>query len=175
MDITMKEASNYRLLHTMIRVKDLEKSIAWFEKGVDLGCSNCAYLLYEVYSTKIKNDGKNSSIYEPSTAIEYLELADDMGDDMAASQLGYIYLYENELVKIDHKKALFWFHKSAKDNEDAYSQAQLAYLYSSATGNEEIRDDVASVYWAKKASDQNNIQGKNNLAASYEWGEGPNT
>ncbi len=36
MDITMKEASNYRLLHTMIRVKDLNKSVEFYSQHLGM-------------------------------------------------------------------------------------------------------------------------------------------
>ena len=36
MDTTMQEASNYRLLHTMIRVKDLDKSVEFYSQHLGM-------------------------------------------------------------------------------------------------------------------------------------------
>ena len=36
MDTMMKEASNYRLLHTMIRVKDLDKSVEFYSQHLGM-------------------------------------------------------------------------------------------------------------------------------------------
>ena len=154
---------------------DYREAVKWLDKGIEFGCATCASMLYEIYIEKNNINADPvylNKLYNPKLAVESLELGDEMGYEMAPSMLGSIYLTGDESIEQDLKKALFWFHKSEEKYQDSFSQGQLSFLYSSATGRADIRDDVASVYWAKKASDQQNIQGKTNLASSYEWGEG---
>ena len=70
----MKETSNYRLLHTMIRVKDLEKSIEFYSKHLGM----------EVLRKKDFPGGKFTNVfmgYGEETSNTVLELTYNWGEN----------------------------------------------------------------------------------------------
>jgi|CXWL01.1.fsa_nt_gi TPR repeat protein len=103
-----------------------------------------------------------------ATAIKEWEPIAKKGDATAQHNLGV--MYEEGLgVKIDLKKALFWYRK-AGENGYANSQINLGIMYANGTGIK--KNDVTAVYWYRKAAEQGNVDGQNKLADMYGSGNG---
>lgn len=110
--------------------------------------------------------GKNlyySSHYKE--ALQTLKLAAENGHSDAQYYSGLI----NYLAYCginDHKKALFWFEKSAEQGHK-FAEEKLAGIY-----EEEERDIEKALYWYRKSAEQRNPDAYFHIGRIYEKGDG---
>ena len=151
-------------------LNDSDMAFSWFELGVKSGNNESAFSLGLAYSDKER------SYYDIQLAIKYLEIAYELNHKDAAALLGVFYNWGSKLgypgLKVNIKKAEYWYLNSATDYDDAISQSNLANIYSQPNEWPEIQDEKKSFYWAQRSADQGNLLGMSILANHYEWGRG---
>ena len=104
----------------------------------------------EIKQTQFKN--------YPIEIFELIRLS-EKGDVAAQFKLGLRY-YKGEGIKIDRKKAAYWWHTAAKQG-DSSAQFNLGYCYNHGEGVN--RDLSKAISWYQKALEQGNEKAKKNI------------
>lgn len=103
------------------------------------------------------------------TVLQKLTRMAGEGDINSQLSLGYMYLYGEDGVSVDYKKA-FDYYKMAADQNDNVAVNNLGSLYFSGIGTE--ADPAKAMEMFKKASDLGNNEATLNLAFLYLSGQG---
>lgn len=133
------------------------------KSGADSGDSKAQYELAGYYSEGL--DGL--VVKDKKRALKYYIDAFESGYKEAANDVADIY-YDNNTSK-DYKKSLYWFRKSAENN-DSYGQYSVAYMFEKGEGTEV--DFEQAFVWYKKAAEQNDVSAQLKLAECYLKGGG---
>ncbi len=92
----------------------------------------------------------------------------EKGDVLEQVYLG-TYYEEGNGVRQDYEKALYWYRKSANQN-NSEGQLQLGILYYDGNG---VRQDYKkAIYWYQKSANQNNSISQFRLGLMYQYGSG---
>lgn len=121
-----------------------------------------------VFDKKPKTEVKVESGPQ-ETALEKLIRTAQEGDLNSQMSLGYMYLYGEDGVDVDYKKA-FKYYKMAADQNDNVAVNNLGSLYFSGIGTPRNPEVAAQMF--AKASELGNIEASVNLAFLYLSGQG---
>lgn len=103
------------------------------------------------------------------TEFERITRLANSGDVNAQLSLGYKYLYGEEDIKTDYKKAFEYYSMAAEQNDDVAIN-NVGSLYFSGIGTERNTNKAATMF--QKASDLGNSEATLNLAFLYLTGNG---
>ena len=126
---------------------DIKKSMEWFQKAADAGCTSGLCNLGDLYFSGygVEKDEKR--------AVRLYSEAAKKGDAKAMNWLG-LRAYEDH----DVARALDWYQKSA-ENGDCWGMYNLAEFYKNGTGVEQ--DNEKAYYWFTGAAERNNVEAMN--------------
>lgn len=111
----------------------------------------------------------NTTNEPQETALEKMIRTAQEGDINSQLSLGYMYLYGENGVSVDHKKA-FEYYKMAAAQNDNVAINNLGSLYFSGIGTERNPRMAAEMF--QKAADLGNVEAAVNLAFLYLAGQG---
>lgn len=134
------------------------------EKKQDKG----VFSFLNVFDKKPKVDTKVDSGPQ-ETPLERLIRTAKEGDLNSQMSLGYMYLYGEDGVEVDYKKA-FEYYKQAAAQNDNVAINNLGSLYFSGIGTSRNPELAAKMF--AKASDLGNVEASVNLAFLYLSGQG---
>lgn len=110
--------------------------------------------------------GLSSSL---SHKYQVLKLQADKGDINAQSEMGDLYLFGQDNLKVNYQKASYW-HKKAADQGHPTSQYNLAIMYLNGYGVEMNKEKAVEYY--QKAANQGDSDSQLQLGIRYLNGEG---
>ena len=138
----------------------------WLLRAAEQGHSGAAKNLVLIYHYGLA--GKK----DPLAAEKWYLSAAEGGSDMAQLHLGTLYARGNEGVPQDYNKALYWFEKSAiQDNAEAQHNLSAMYLY----GYGVTKDINAAFFWVQKSAENGQPDAQYNLGMMYYFGSGTKT
>lgn len=134
-------------------VYNISEGIKNLSKSMRNGNGNAAYELGMIYYT---GDGVDTN---DEKAVEYFEIASDLGSIEAVAQLGFLYLIGDHVQKNEIKG--FELVSQAAETGNAFAQDQLGNCYQYGTGCEES-PELAEL-WYQKAAEQGHLAAMRNL------------
>lgn len=119
--------------------RDYDKGFKLYNKGCELGyaksCNGVAYGYRNGW-------GVDENTQE---SIKFFTKACELGDGDSCFHLGTVYLGEEEIVKVDEKKAFYYFNKGCELGKD-YSCVVIADLYEKGSGVEKNINKAKELY-----------------------------
>lgn len=117
--------------------RNTDSALYWYKLAADAGSVDAVFSVARSYE---------NNYHDYEKAFEWYTKAYEMGDDYAASFIGYLY-YDGDGVEQDYSKALEWLQKGAIEN--VYARFRIGEMYYKGIGVE--KDYGLAREWYERA------------------------
>lgn len=144
--------------------RDVNQSLAWYQKAAEKGDANALSILAQLYSsgTELPPD--------PEKAIALAKMAAERGSSSAMIFIGDVYLNGNQGLTKDPEEAMKWYTMAAEAG-NPQGMLGLGLIFEKGSELGLVTDQKSAFYWINKAAIEGNPMAMRILSQYYAEGD----